>query len=85
MHHYVIGLLPFLYLWCKEREPGTDILLLATVLVVGTNITVFPLPLFVENHAIQLVLSGVVPCLTLALVYSRVSGKRLVEDGLEVA
>ena len=85
MHHYVIGLLPFLYLWCRVRESGTDILLLATVLVVGTNITVFPLPLFVENHAIQLVLAGVVPCLTLALVYRRVSGKRLVEGGLEGA
>lgn len=85
MHHYVMALLPLLYLWCRVRERGKDILLLATVLVVGTNVTVFPLPLFIHNHAIELVLSAIVPCLTLALVFFRVSGEKLVEDSLEVA
>ena len=69
----MIGLLPFLYLWCKARESGTDILLLAAlVLVVGTNFTGYALPLFVENHVEQLVLASVVPFLTLALVYFRI-------------
>jgi Glycosyltransferase family 87 len=85
IHHYVIALLPFLYLWCCERESGRDYLFLATVLAVGTSVTAFPLPLIVHNHAAQLVLAGIVPCLTIALVYYRVPGKRLVEDGLEVA
>jgi hypothetical protein len=69
--HYVIALFSFLCLW-RRAEPGKDYLLAATVLAVGTNITVFPLPLLISNHAIQLVLAGVVPCLTLALVYFRV-------------
>jgi Glycosyltransferase family 87 len=77
IHHYVIALLPFLYLWCREREPGTDHLLLATVLAVGTCVTAFPLPLIVHNHAAQLVIAAVVPCSMIALVYSRVSGERL--------
>jgi Glycosyltransferase family 87 len=76
-HHYVIALLPFLYLWCRERESDRDHLLLATVLAVGTCVTAFPLPLIVHNHAAQLVIAAVVPCLMIALVYSRVSGERL--------
>jgi Glycosyltransferase family 87 len=76
-HHYVMALLPLLYLWCREREPDRDNLLLATVLAVGTSVTAFPLPLIVHNHATQLLIAGIVPCLTIALVYSRVSGERL--------
>lgn len=85
LHHYVIALLPFLYLWCREQVHGRDYLLLATVLVVGTNVTCIALPLSHNHRAAQLVLAGIVPCLTLALVYFRASGKRWVEDGLEVA
>jgi hypothetical protein len=84
-HHWVIALLPFLYLWCRERDFGKDYLLLATVLAVGTCITAFPLPLLVHNHAAQLVVAGIVPCLTIALVYSRASGERWVEGSLEGA
>ena len=76
-HHYVIALLPFLYLWCREGESNRDHLLLATVFAVGTSVTAFPLPLIVHNHATQLVVAAIVPCLTVALVYSRVSGERL--------
>jgi Gpi18-like mannosyltransferase len=72
MHHYVIALLPLLYFWCRAEALGGDYLLLVTMLAIGTNITVFPLSLLISNHAIQLVLAGVVPCLTLALVYFRV-------------
>jgi hypothetical protein len=85
IHHYVIALFPFLYLWCREKEADRDYLLLATVLAVGTSMTAFPLPLLVHSHTVQLVLAGIVPLLTLALVYFRVSGERLVEDSLEVA
>jgi Gpi18-like mannosyltransferase len=84
-HHYVIALLPFLYLWCRERASGRDYLLLATVLAVGTSVTAFPLPLLVHNHAGQLVLAGIVPCLTIALVYFRVSGKSWMEGSFEGA
>lgn len=83
IHHFVIALLPFLYLWCREREPGTDHLLLATVIAVGTSMTAYPLPLLVHNHPAQLVLAGIVPCLTLALVYFRVSGTSLKAGSLE--
>jgi hypothetical protein len=71
MHHYVMALLPFLYLW--GRGIRRDCLLLAALLVVGTNLTVFPLPELFRNHVAQLVLAGVVPCLTLALVWFRVA------------
>jgi len=70
MHYYVIAILPFLYLWCRMRGSGRDILLLAFLLVVGTNVTVFALRLS-TNHPVQLVIAAVVPCLTVALIYFR--------------
>jgi hypothetical protein len=69
IHHYVIALLPFLYLWCKERAGGRDWLLLATVLVVGTNVAGYGLLLSTKSRAMQLVLAAIVPCLTIALVF----------------
>jgi hypothetical protein len=72
-HHYTIALLPFIYLWCTmRRESGTDILLLASVLVVGTNVAGFGIQLS-SNHAVQLILAAMVPLLTLALVYFKIS------------
>ncbi len=72
-HHYTIALLPFIYLWCtKRRESGTDLLLLTSVLVVGTNVAGFRVQLS-SNHAVQLVLAAIVPLLTLALAYFKVS------------
>ena len=71
-HHYTIALLPFLFLWSVTRKPSRDSLLLATVLVVGTNLVGFAVQL-ASNPAIQLVLAGVVPSLTLATVYFGVS------------
>lgn len=70
-HHYTIALLPFIYLWCRMEESNRDFLLLALVLIVGTNITGFALPL-ATNHLAQLILAAIVPCLTIALVYFRV-------------
>lgn len=71
IHHYVIALLPFLYLWCKEREGG-NWLLLATVLVVGTNVAGYGLLLSTHSRAMQLVLAAILPCLTIALVFFEV-------------
>jgi hypothetical protein len=72
LHHYVIALLPFFYLWGREWEVRKDYLLLATVLAVGTNFTVFPLPMLFKGQVGQLILAGVIPCLTLALVWFRI-------------
>ncbi len=77
MHHYVMALLPFLYLW--ELRSGRDSLLLATVLVVGTNLTVFPLPELFRNDVAQLVLAGLVPFLTLALVWFRIAPEQAMD------
>ena len=85
IHHYVIGLLPFLYLWCKEREGGGDWLLTATVLVVGTNVTAYGLLLSTHSRAMQLVLAAIVPCLTIALVFFEVSRKSWAEGNYESA
>lgn len=76
LHHYVMALLPFFYLWGREREVRKDYLLLATVLAVGTNITVFPLPMLFKGQIGQLMMAGVIPCLTLALVWFRAGGNR---------
>ena len=72
-HHYTIALLPFIYLWCTmRRESGTDLLLLASVLVVGTNVAGFGVQLS-GNHVAQLTFAAIVPLLTLALAYFKVS------------
>jgi hypothetical protein len=72
-HHYVIALLPFIYLWCtKRRESGPDLLLLTSVLVVGTNVAGFGVQLS-SNHEAQLIFAAIVPLLTLALAYFKVS------------
>jgi hypothetical protein len=74
LHHYVMALLPFFYLWGRDREVRKDYLLLATVLAVGTNITVFPLPMLFKGQIGQLMMAGMIPCLTLALVWFRAGG-----------
>jgi hypothetical protein len=72
-HHYTIALLPFIYIWCTtRRESGTDMLLLTSVLVVGTNVAGFGVQLS-SNHVAQLILAAIVPLLTLALAYFKVS------------
>ena len=72
-HHYMIALLPFIYLWCTmRRESGTDLLLLTSVLVVGTNAAGFGVQLS-GNHVAQLIFAAIVPLLTLALAYFKVS------------
>jgi hypothetical protein len=85
IHHYVIALLPFLFLWSTEREGGGDWLLTATVLVVGTNVTGYGLLLSVHSHAMQLVLAAIVPCVTIALVFFEVSRKSWAEGNYESA
>jgi hypothetical protein len=70
-HHYTIALLPFIYLWCTMREPSRDMLLLASVLVVGTNVAGFGVQLS-SNHVLQLILAAIVPLLTLGLAYFKV-------------
>jgi hypothetical protein len=76
IHHYVIALLPFLYLWSREQRARRDWLLLATVLVVGSNIAGYLL-LFSRHHGSQLVLAAFVPCLTVALVYLRIAPEKI--------
>jgi hypothetical protein len=66
-HHYTLGLLPFIYLWCKMPARGNR-LLLALFVVVGTNIIGF-VGVSVENHVAQLMLAAIVPGLTIALAY----------------
>lgn len=73
-HYYVIALLPFLYLWCTMPETGNRTLL-ALFIAVGTNIVGYLL-LLAENHIVQLLLAGIVPGLTLALVYLELARKR---------
>jgi hypothetical protein len=72
IHHYVVALLPFFYLWFRGQGPGKDWLLLTTVLVVGTNVAGYGL-LLSTRHMTQLVLAAIVPLLTVALVYFRAS------------
>jgi hypothetical protein len=66
-HHYTLGLLPFLYLWCKMPARGNR-LLLALFVAVATNVVGFT-GLSVENHVAQLMLAAIIPGLTIALVY----------------
>ena len=82
IHHYVIALLPFLYLWGRGKK---DYLLLATVLVVGTNFTVFPLPILFKGGAWALMMAGVIPCLTLALVWFRIGSEGMAQISLDKA
>jgi hypothetical protein len=84
LHHYTIALLPFLYLWGVEREPGRNWLLLATVLIIGTNVVGYALPLS-SGIGARLVLAGVVPCLTIALAYASISRESLVKGRFEGA
>jgi hypothetical protein len=83
-HHYTIALLPFIYLWNEKRESGRELLLSISVLIIGTNIAGFAIILL--NHGwFQLVAAGIVPCLTVALVYFGASGKSVERGGLESA
>lgn len=68
-HHYVIGLMPFIYLWCKGQRT-TNGTLLAVFLAVGTNI-IGILELSATNPVVQLVLAVIVPGLTIALALAR--------------
>jgi hypothetical protein len=70
----VIAILPFIYLWCATQEYRGDLLLLASVLIVGTDATIFALRLS-TYHVVQLVLAAIVPCLTIATVYLSVSSE----------
>ena len=73
-HHYTLALLPFLYLWCTMPGKG-DRTLLTLFIVVGTNVVGYCL-LLAENHAAQMILSAIVPCLTIALVYLRLAPRQ---------
>ena len=66
-HQYTIGVLPFLYLWCK-MPAKTNRTLLALFVAVGTNIIGFVL-VSVDNHVAQLILAAIVPGLTITVVY----------------
>jgi hypothetical protein len=70
--HYVIALVPLIFLWARLRETSRDSLLVITSVVVGTNLVGFALMLS-RIHVLQIMLAGVVPCLTLALVCRGVS------------
>jgi hypothetical protein len=83
LHHYVIALLPFLYLWCRLGEPRRDYLLLAMVLVVGTTFVVFLMPFLF--HSAVLVVQAIVPCLTVAFVYFEASGEKVTNRELASA
>jgi hypothetical protein len=71
MHHYVIALLPFLYLWGRAQGRQRDYLLMATVVAVGSNLTGLTIPFFRNHPVTQLALAGIIPCLTVALVWFR--------------
>lgn len=64
-HHYTVALLPFFYLWGRSRDGQNGLLALIT-LAVGTNLVVLALWL-TGQHALQLMLAGVVPLLTIAV------------------
>lgn len=49
-----------------------DYLLIATALAAGTGFTVFPLPILFKGGAWALIMAGVIPCLTQALVWFRI-------------
>jgi Gpi18-like mannosyltransferase len=85
IHHYVVALFPMNYLWCRTTKSRTDYLLFATVLAVGTNFTFVAILISRNHRLVELALAGIVPLLTLALVWFRASGKGLVEDGFESA
>jgi hypothetical protein len=72
MHHYVVALLPFLYLWGRAEGGRRDYLFVASVLAVGSNLTGLAIPFFRDLPVAQLVLAGIIPCLTVALVWFRV-------------
>jgi hypothetical protein len=75
-HHYTIAILPFIYLWGDRAETRPGLLLSVVVLVVGTNFAGFATIL--SSHSFwQLIFAGIVPCLTLALVWVSVSDKTL--------
>jgi hypothetical protein len=69
-HHYMLALLPFVYLW---NTLGRRRMLAALAIVVGTNI-VGLVALVVTNHAAQLALSAVVPGLVIAVAYGALAG-----------
>lgn len=71
-HHFTLAVLPFLYLWATMREGEKDGLLLATAIVISTNVVGLAL-LLPTNHAVQLVLAAIVPGLMLALLFGRLS------------
>jgi hypothetical protein len=66
-HHYMVGLLPFLYLWCKMPDKGRR-MLLALFIAVATDI-VGIVQFSVTNHIAQLILAAIIPCLTIAVAY----------------
>jgi hypothetical protein len=76
-HHYTLAIVPLLYLWCKMPEQGNR-LLASFVLVIGTNIVGF-CQLLATNHLCQIILSGIVPGMTLALVWQQLSRKQRIE------
>jgi Glycosyltransferase family 87 len=77
-HHYTLAIVPLLYLWCKMPERG-NVLLATFVLVIGTNIVGF-CQLLATNHLCQVILSGIVPAVTLALVWQQLSRKQRMES-----
>ena len=80
-HHYMIALLPFLYLWCRLKESEKDKLLLATFLTVGTTVVLFILPFSLER--VRLLVVGIVPCLTVCLVWFRIVGEERPQISLD--
>lgn len=82
-HHYTLGLLPFLYLWCKMPARGNR-LLLALFVAVATNVVGFT-GLSVENHVAQLMLAAIIPGLTIALAYrSLAPGQEALTGGTRI-
>ena len=73
LHHYSLGLLPFVYLWCKMPDKGSRTLL-ALFIVVATDIVRF-IRYPVTNHVVQLILAAIIPGLTITVAYLAGEGR----------
>jgi hypothetical protein len=65
-HHFLVALLPLLYLWGKLSAKGNRILV-ALFIVVSSDVVTYSL-LMVDNRFFQLILAGIIPTLTIAMV-----------------
>lgn len=73
-HHYTLGLLPFIYLWCKMPIKCRGVLL-ALFTAVATNI-VGTIQCSATNHVVQFVLAAIIPGLTVTVAYLALEPKQ---------